>query len=130
MTYPGFDEAVQRLESLRGGKRDLKELPEHLRSGEAVRELAVCRYEGGAGVLALTDSRLLFVYDGWFRDTTVDVALSDVREIKADVDDGSTEIEIEADQPYGRVEYEFASVNGDDGRRLVTAARSALGHRR
>lgn len=130
MTNPGFDEAVQRLESQRGGKRDIKTLPEHLRSGEPVSELAVCRYQGGAGVLALTESRLLFVYDGWFRDTSVDVALRDVRKIEYDTEGAAGEIEIEAEQPYGEVDYEFGGVNDADGKRLVAAARSALGRRR
>lgn len=124
----GFDEAVQRLES-REGQREIRELPEHLEPGEAVSELVLCRYQGGPGVLALTDRRVLFVYEGWSRETIVNLALDEVHNLGYEDEDGGGEIEILAEQPRGKVDHAFGDVIDAEGMRFVRAVRWALSRR-
>jgi hypothetical protein len=53
-----------------GSGRELKKLPEHLAPGELVEYLATGRVDNGAGLLALTDRRLLFLRDGLLSKST------------------------------------------------------------
>lgn len=61
---PDIVDAASRLGWSLGGKREIKNLPSHLHSGETVRLLAQGTYQTNQGIVALTDQRLLFLFHG------------------------------------------------------------------
>ena len=61
---PDIAQAAARLGWTLGGKREIKHLREHLHDDETVRFLAQGTYDGKQGIVALTDQRLLFVFNG------------------------------------------------------------------
>jgi hypothetical protein len=61
---PDIDAAAERLGNTVGSKREISKLPEILWEGETVHALASGQYGGGAGLLAMTDRRLLFFKHG------------------------------------------------------------------
>ena len=61
---PDIDAAAGRLSNTMGAQREITELPQILREGETVDTLASGQYGGGAGLLAMTDRRLVFLEHG------------------------------------------------------------------
>lgn len=61
---PDIDAAAARMSTAVGAKREITRLPEVLWEGETVEMLAAGMYGGGTGLLAMTDTRLLFFKHG------------------------------------------------------------------
>lgn len=78
----GIDEAVSRMRSKVGTKRELRRLPEMLWQGEAVQELAGGYYKGGNGLIALTNRRLIVMIDGLVSKASEDFPLDKVTTVE------------------------------------------------
>lgn len=65
-----------------GSNRELVRLVEHLHDDERLLSVVTGVYGGGKGLLALTDSRLLFVYDGWMNKKSEGFPLQHVSSIE------------------------------------------------
>ncbi|MET7489679.1 PH domain-containing protein [Streptomyces sp. NPDC005538] len=61
---PDIDAAAAKLTSTLGSKREIQRLPEVLWEGETVEMLATGQYGGGAGLIAMTNLRLIFYKNG------------------------------------------------------------------
>ena len=61
---PDIDAAAERLSSTIGAKREIQRLPEVLWEGETVEILATGVYGKGNGLLAMTNKRLIFYFNG------------------------------------------------------------------
>ncbi|MFF4316729.1 PH domain-containing protein [Streptomyces sp. NPDC001507] len=61
---PDIDAAAAKLSSTLGSKREIQRLPEVLWEGETVEMLATGQYGGGAGLVAMTNLRLIFYKNG------------------------------------------------------------------
>ncbi|MGW1067139.1 PH domain-containing protein [Streptomyces aureus] len=61
---PDIDAAAEKLSSTLGSKREIQRLPEVLWEGETVEMLATGQYGGGAGLIAMTNLRLIFYKNG------------------------------------------------------------------
>ncbi|MET7784853.1 PH domain-containing protein [Streptomyces sp. NPDC005388] len=61
---PDIDAAAAKLSSTLGSKREIQRLPEVLWEGETVEMLATGQYGGGAGLIAMTNLRLIFSKNG------------------------------------------------------------------
>ncbi|MEU5707889.1 PH domain-containing protein [Streptomyces flaveolus] len=61
---PDIDAAAERLSSAFGAKREIQKLPEVLWEGETVEMLATGLYGKGNGLLAMTNQRLVFYFNG------------------------------------------------------------------
>ncbi|MER5903638.1 PH domain-containing protein [Streptomyces mirabilis] len=61
---PDIDAAAAKLSSTLGSKREIQRLPEVLWEGETVEMLATGQYGGGAGLIAMTNLRLIFYKNG------------------------------------------------------------------
>lgn len=61
---PDIDAAAAKLSSTMGSKREIQRLPEVLWEGETVEMLATGQYGGGAGLIAMTNLRLIFYKNG------------------------------------------------------------------
>ncbi|MDR7302786.1 SHOCT domain-containing protein [Haloactinomyces albus] len=115
-TYPGLAQAAARLKNVFGGKRDIRRLPKYLYSDETVGELAIGLCGGDFGVLALTDRRVLYVYEGWVDSRSEDFPFDQVEGVHL--------------QDKGRERSEIESVNKADARRFIDAARKKLNRAR
>lgn len=62
---PDIARAASRMSATFGGKREIRQLVEHLAKGETVDELAVGWFGNGHGLVALTNHRLLFLLHSW-----------------------------------------------------------------
>lgn len=65
-----------------GSNRELNKLVDALHEDEIVVGIATGRYVKGRGLIVLTDSRLLFSYDGWTSTASEDLALDHVSSIE------------------------------------------------
>ena len=79
---PDIQAAKDKLRIRMGGGREMKKLPEHLWEGETVDTLCVGTYGRGQGILALTNTRLLFVQDGLTGGTTEDFPLDKISSVQ------------------------------------------------
>lgn len=79
---PDIADAVARMSSRAGGKREVRKLPEHLQEGERVDRILTGTYHNGTGILVLTDRRLLFLKDGMVSKRSEDLPLSKVSSIE------------------------------------------------
>jgi hypothetical protein len=79
---PDIDAAVARLRVKHGSKREIRKLPEFLWEGESVEMLAGGNYGGGAGLLAMTDRRLLFLKHGFMSQTLEDFPYSRISSVQ------------------------------------------------
>ncbi|MFE9440825.1 PH domain-containing protein [Streptomyces sp. NPDC006602] len=61
---PDIDAAAEKLSSSFGAKREIQRLPEVLWEGETVEMLATGLYGKGNGLLAMTNQRLVFYFNG------------------------------------------------------------------
>jgi len=69
---PDIDAAAEKLSSTLGSKREIQRLPEVLWEGETVEMLATGQYGGGAGLIAMTNLRLIFYKNGIMSQTVED----------------------------------------------------------
>ncbi|WP_393071569.1 PH domain-containing protein [Streptomyces sp. LN704] len=69
---PDIDAAAAKLSSTFGSKREIQRLPEVLWEGESVEMLATGQYGGGAGLIAMTNLRLIFYKNGIMQQTVED----------------------------------------------------------
>jgi hypothetical protein len=69
---PDIDAAAAKLSSTLGSKREIQRLPEVLWEGETVELLATGQYGGGAGLIAMTNLRLIFFKHGIMQQTVED----------------------------------------------------------
>ena len=69
---PDIDAAAAKLSSTLGSKREIQRLPEVLWEGETVEMLATGQYGGGAGLIAMTNLRLIFYKNGIMQQTVED----------------------------------------------------------
>jgi len=61
---PDIAQAVKRMGSKGGVRRELIKLPEHLSEGETCDMILTCKYLGRKGILVLTNQRFMFLKDG------------------------------------------------------------------
>ncbi|RCW42747.1 putative oligomerization/nucleic acid binding protein [Halopolyspora algeriensis] len=127
--HPGLAQAAARLKNVFGGKRDIRRLPKYLYADEAVGELAIGLYGGGFGVLALTDRRILYVYEGWVDSRSEDFPFDQVEGVHLK-DKGRERSEIEIVSRGKKAGTEIENVNETDARRFVDAARKKLNRAR
>ncbi|MFD8736236.1 PH domain-containing protein [Streptomyces sp. NPDC059618] len=69
---PDIDAAAAKLRNTLGSKREIQRLPEVLWEGETVESLATGQYGGGAGLIAMTNLRLIFYKNGIMKQTVED----------------------------------------------------------
>ncbi|CAH0300224.1 hypothetical protein [Rhodococcoides fascians] len=61
---PDIEKAVARLTNKYGAQKEIRKLPEFLWESELVDSLVVGQYGKGQGLLALTNRRILFIFEG------------------------------------------------------------------
>ena len=61
---PDIEKAVARLTNKYGAQKEIRKLPEFLWENELVDSLVVGQYGKGQGLLALTNRRILFIFEG------------------------------------------------------------------
>lgn len=79
---PDVDAAAERMDTKLGSKREIKKLIEHLWDTEKVEILVGGTYGGGMGLLALTNSRLVFLRDSWTSEVIEDFPLDKVTSVQ------------------------------------------------
>ncbi len=79
---PDIEAAQERLAFRLGSMREIRHLPEHLFETETVELLAGGAYDGGRGLLALTEQRLIFLRQGWFSAQVEDFPLTRVSAVR------------------------------------------------
>ncbi|MBA8824011.1 hypothetical protein FHX42_001340 [Saccharopolyspora lacisalsi] len=129
-SYTGLAEAIARLNNTMGGKKEIERLPKYLFDGEAVVELAVGMVKANAGVLVLTDRRILFVFEGLTKNHTRGFLLDQVKGIGETYKGALKQPEIEVFAcTSGRKSKELAleGVDENDAHRFVVAARGSIG---
>jgi hypothetical protein len=93
---PDIAEASARMGWKFGGKREIKNLEEHLYEGEQVTYLAQGTYEGNPGIVALTDQRLLFVFHGLMRQAVEDFPLDRLSSVQSKAGFASGDLTVHA----------------------------------
>lgn len=68
-------EAAARLSMTLGSKRDIRALQRYLLQGELVRELTIASKDDKQGVLALTNQRLIYLFEGFVNGDVEDLPL-------------------------------------------------------
>jgi hypothetical protein len=91
---PDIVAAAARMGWRTGGKRELKNLAEHLHEGETVRFIAQGTYENDQGILVLTDVRLLFLFHGVMRQRKEDFPLRLISSVQTKSGWGTGEIKV------------------------------------
>jgi hypothetical protein len=104
-------------------RREIKVLPDHLAWDEQVVALAAGTHDGVAGLLALTDQRLIFLRRKLLGAATNDVPLSRVRAVAWAAAGSTGQVTITTDAAVLAVE----AVPAGDGAALTAAATEALG---
>jgi len=105
-----------------GSKREVKKLIEHLWDTEEVEFLASGTYGGGSGLLALTNSRLIFLRDGWTSKVVEDFPLDKISSVqwKSGMLLGSVLIFVSGNKS------EIGSVQKDAGKALTDSVRAKI----
>lgn len=75
-------DAIARMPSKLGAKKELKALPDELWEGETVEVIASGTYSDGVGILVATDRRLLFLFKGLIRSISEDFAYARISSIE------------------------------------------------
>lgn len=81
-TRPDIASAKSRMRVTFGGGKEIKRLPEHLWDREQVERMTTGSYQGGSGLLVLTDRRLLFLKEGMLSKKSEDFPLDKVSSIQ------------------------------------------------
>lgn len=120
---PDIAAAAAALPSTLGSGREIRKLAEHLWDGETVQVLVAGQYAGAAGLLTLTDRRLLFTFDGPLKSVSEDFPLGRV-----------SSIQWSSGVIFGKVvifasgtKAEIANVDKNRGKALVDTARDRIG---
>ncbi|MGW1544596.1 PH domain-containing protein [Streptomyces sp. NPDC002309] len=79
---PDIDAAAAKLASTLGAKREIERLPEVLWEGETVEMLATGTYGKGTGLLAMTNQRLVFYYNGLLSQQVEDFQYSRISSVQ------------------------------------------------
>lgn len=79
---PDIDAAAEKLSSAFGAKREIQRLPEVLWEGEAVEMLATGLYGKGNGLLAMTNQRLVFYFNGLMSQKVEDFPYSRISSVQ------------------------------------------------
>jgi hypothetical protein len=105
-----------------GANRELKRLPNYLQDDEPVVMVAAGTYANGAGVVALTDRRLLFVKDGITRTAVEDFPLDRINSIASTggMVNGTIIVTVAGTRS------EIVNVYKDDARRIADAVRETI----
>jgi Bacterial PH domain/Short C-terminal domain len=105
-----------------GSGREIKRLIEHLWEGESVERMLSGNYGKGAGLLVLTDRRLLFVKDGVMSKTSEDFPLEKVSSVQwsSGIALGTVTIFASGNKA------EIGNVQKRDGKALVDRVRARL----
>jgi hypothetical protein len=77
-----ISQAADRMGSPIGAKRELQELANHLAPGEQVIALVAGSHGPGNGLLVLTDSRVLFLFEGLIRKAFLDIKIPDITAVQ------------------------------------------------
>lgn len=119
---PDVDAAAERMGYKLGSKREVKKLIEHLWDAEQVEFLASGTYGGGSGLLALTNSRLIFLRDGWTSKVVEDFPLDKISSVqwKSGMLLGSVLIFVSGNKS------EIGSVQKDAGKALTDSVRAKI----
>lgn len=112
--------AAARMGSSIGARKELAGLEERLRPGEQVSALVAGRHGPGNGVLVLTDSRVLFVFEGLIREAEVVLPITEVTGVG-----WSTAVNLGTISVLAGSEIEVAGVDKDGGEHFVKALKSA-----
>ncbi|MFA5773895.1 MAG: PH domain-containing protein [Ilumatobacteraceae bacterium] len=79
---PDIAQAVARMRSKVGARRELNKLPELLLEGETCDRILSGTYGGGNGILALTNQRILFLKEGVVTSKSEDFPLKNISSIQ------------------------------------------------
>ncbi|MFF8910180.1 PH domain-containing protein [Streptomyces olivaceoviridis] len=79
---PDIDAAAEKLSSSFGAKREIQKLPEVLWEGETVEMLATGLYGKGNGLLAMTNQRLVFYFNGRLSQQVEDFPYSKISSVQ------------------------------------------------
>lgn len=79
---PDIDAAAEKLSSSFGAKREIQKLPEVLWEGETVEMLATGLYGKGNGLLAMTNQRLVFYFNGLMSQKVEDFPYSKISSVQ------------------------------------------------
>lgn len=122
LSRPDVKAAIERMAVTVGGRRELRNLDEHLWEGEKVEEMTTGAYGGGTGLIVLTDRRLLFFKDGWVAKTSEDFPRDKV-----------SSVQLSSGLLLGKIiifasgnRAEITNVNKQDGKRIVDNIRARL----
>lgn len=77
-----IQDAISRMGTKFGSKRELKALPNELSENETVHHIVVGEYSGGQGILVATDRRLLFIFQGIMKQIVEDFAYDKISSIE------------------------------------------------
>lgn len=114
--------AAARMSWKLGGRREIRKLEEHLYPGEIVDMIVTGTYGGDQGILALTDQRLLFIFQGFVRERQQDFPFANITSIEQSSSWGSGKIIVWA----AGAKSEIENVVSKDMKPFVDTARSRL----
>lgn len=77
-----IDAAVERMASVLGAKKELKNLASHLWDNELVDSIVAGRYGGGMGILVLTNARVVFLKHGITKQVAEDFPLDGINSVQ------------------------------------------------
>jgi hypothetical protein len=114
--------AMGKMNTKLGGKREIVKLDEHLWPDEHVGEMTTGYYGGGTGLIVLTDRRLFFLKDGWVNKTHEDFPLEKVSSVAFSSGLLLGKITVFASGNKAEIE----NVEKKDGKRIVDNMRARL----
>lgn len=112
--------AVARMGSKVGAGRELRELENELHAGEQVIALVAGRHGPGNGLLVLTESRTLFLFEGVVRKAVVDIPISEIATVAWE-----TGINLGTIKILAGGEVEVSGIDKDGGTVFVEALNEA-----
>lgn len=123
---PDIAAAAEHAVSLLGSRKELRRLPEKLTEGETVQVVASAAHNGGTGVLAVTNMRVLFYFEGLLRNTFLFAGFDRIHEL--DYNPATKVFEVYTSRRTKRAVPAFAVVLAPvgEGQRFLAAARSVL----
>jgi hypothetical protein len=119
---PDIAEAVTRMPSTFGAKKELRQLPQELWEGESVRHIAIGTYADGNGIIVATDRRLLFLYHGMARQVSEGFAYDRISSIEFKGGMVLATIVVYVSNQKA----EIKNVGKDEAKRIVDDARKAM----
>ncbi|MEU4618521.1 hypothetical protein AB0G04_00885 [Actinoplanes sp. NPDC023801] len=117
--------AADRMGSAIGAKKELNDLADHLAPGENVAALVAGSHGPGNGLLVLTDSRVLFLFEGLIRKAFVDIKIPDITAVRWE-----TAVNLGTITLLAGGEVSISGVDKDGGAFFVEALEAARSARR